>query len=188
MEDKTLVEELRHALELQEEWFHHAWTLLEDRSAYRLLLTVKGIGPKVAVGILSCVGPVENYNNGKQWVRLAGLDLRLRESGTSVHALPVISRQGKSVLRTWLYHAAMVAVRYDGPFRELYERRPRSSPGRGAKARALIASPTRWRASSLQGFATRPPMTRSKTKESKQPCNHLNPLLRRRSESRFGER
>ena len=55
----------------------------------------------------------------QQWVKLAGLDLRLRQSGTSVHAVPVISRQGKSFLRSWLYLAANVAVRYDGPFREL---------------------------------------------------------------------
>ncbi len=139
LEIKTLVDELRRALQLQEQWFHHALTLLEDRSAYRLLLTVKGIGPKVAVGILSSVGPVEHFNNGKQWVKLAGLDLRLRESGTSVHAMPVISREGKSVLRSWLYHASNIAVRYDGPFRDLYERRQRSSPGKGARARALVA-------------------------------------------------
>ena len=139
LEIQTLVKELRRAVELQEQWFQHALPLLEERPAYRLLRTIKGIGPKVAVGVLACVGQPENFKHGKQWVKLAGLDLRLRQSGTSVHAMPVISRQGKSVLRTWLYHAAFVAVRYDGPFRDLYERRQRSSPGPGAKTRALMA-------------------------------------------------
>ena len=33
----------------------------------------------------------------------------------------------------------MILVRFDGPFRELYERRTERSPGQGAKARALMA-------------------------------------------------
>ena len=93
----------------------------------------------MAVGILACVGQPENFVHGKQWVKLAGLDLRRRESGTSVHARPVISREGKSLLRTWLCHASYVAIRYEGPFRDLYERRQRNSPGEGAKQRALMA-------------------------------------------------
>ncbi len=69
----------------------------------------------------------------------AGLDLKLHESGDSVRKVPNISCQGKSLLRYWLYLAAVIVTRYEGPFRELYLRRQESSPGLGSKKRALIA-------------------------------------------------
>ena len=52
---------------------------------------------------------------------------------------PRISRQGQGLLRVWLYFAALNVIQHEGPFRDLYERRLESSPGRGAKARALMA-------------------------------------------------
>ena len=42
-------------------------------------------------------------------------------------------------MRSWLYQGALHVVRFEGPFQELYQRRQTSSPGRGAKKRALIA-------------------------------------------------
>ena len=138
-EIQTLVAEFRRALEDQEHWFQQALARLEHRPEYPLLLSIKGIGPKIAVGLLASLGNVRHFECGKQWVRLAGLDVQLFESGDSVHRTPRISRQGKSLLRTWLYHAAVILVRFDGPFRELYERRKASSPGKGAKSRALMA-------------------------------------------------
>ncbi len=53
--------------------------------------------------------------------------------------MPKFSRRGNAYLRSWLYLAALNAVRKPGPFRELYERRQAASPGRGAKKRALVA-------------------------------------------------
>ncbi len=106
---------------------------------FGLLLSVKGIAEKLAVGLLSSLGDPMRFENGKQWVSLAGLDLKLHESGQSVHKAPRISRQGRSLLRYWLYMAAVIVIRCEGPFRKLYQRRQKSSPGRGSKKRALIA-------------------------------------------------
>ncbi len=75
----------------------------------------------------------------KQWVSLAGLDLRLKESGVSLKKVPKISRQGNPLLRNWLYLGAINVVRFPGPFQELSYRRQEHSPGQGTKKRALVA-------------------------------------------------
>ncbi len=131
--------EFRHALEVQQRWFERAEELLASRPDYQLVRTIPGIGRKLSVGLLACLAPAVDFRYGKQWVKLAGLDLRLFRSGESTHKLPKISRHGLGLLRVWLYYAALNVIKYDGPFRELYERRLKSSPGRGAKPRALMA-------------------------------------------------
>ena len=101
-----------------------------------LLTSIRGIGDKVAVGLLASLGDPTRFAHGKQWVSLASLDLKLFESGDSIRRAPRISRQGKGLLRYWLYLAAVILVRYPGPFRDLYLRRqktllaaePRSAP------------------------------------------------------------
>jgi transposase len=139
VEIRFLVEELRQALETQERWFELALGWVEDHPHFALLTSIKGIGKKIATGLLASLGDPTRFDHGKQWVSLAGLDLKLHESGDSIHRPPRISRQGKGLLRYWLYLAAVILIRYPGPFRDLYLRRQKSSPGRGAKKRALIA-------------------------------------------------
>ncbi len=131
--------EFRHALEVQERWFGRAEELLAPRPDYQLVRTIPGIGRKLSVGLLACIGRPEDFRYGKQWVKLAGLDLRLFRSGESTHKVPRISRHGQGLLRVWLYYGALNVIKYAGPFRDLYERRQESSPGRGAKPRALMA-------------------------------------------------
>lgn len=138
-EIRLLVTEFQQALGKQQQWFEKARSRVEDRPEYRLALTIKGIGEKVAVGILSSTGRIEDFQWAKQWVSLAGLDLRLKESGESLKKAPKISRQGNPLLRNWLYLGAINVVRFPGPFQELSYRRQEHSPGQGTKKRALVA-------------------------------------------------
>ncbi len=73
--------------------------MVEEHEHFALLLSIKGIGKKLAVGLLSSLGDPKRFENCKQWVSLAGLDLKLHESGDSVRKAPKISRQGRSLLR-----------------------------------------------------------------------------------------
>jgi len=139
LEIQTQAGEFRHALEAQQRWFEMAEELLEPRPDYQFVRTIPGIGRKLAVGLLACVAQPVDFRCGKQWVKLAGLDIRFFKSGDSTHKQPRISRQGQGLLRVWLYFGALNVIKYEGPFRDLYERRLKSSPGRGAKARALMA-------------------------------------------------
>jgi transposase len=139
LEIRSLAEEHSQALQTQQQWFERARALVEDHDHFALLLSIKGIGEKIATGLLASLGDPARFENGKQWVSLAGLDLKLHESGESIRKTPKISRQGKGLLRYWLFLAAEISVRYPGPFRDLYLRRQKNSPGRGARKRALIA-------------------------------------------------
>ncbi len=75
---------------------------------YSFLLTIPGFGPDVSSKVLAAIGDPERFTNGKQVLKMAGLDLCASRSGkTSQSATPVISKHGKSDLRYALYQAAM---------------------------------------------------------------------------------
>lgn len=138
-EIRLLAGEFQHALAIQEQWFQEALAVVQGRRDFQLLLTVPGIAEKLAVGVLSSVGNPSDFEAGKQWVSLAGIDLRLCDSGESVHKVPKVSRRGRVLLRSWLWQASIQVTRYEGPFQDVYERRQARSPGRGSKGRARIA-------------------------------------------------
>jgi transposase len=102
-------------------------------------LQLPRIGKPTAAAILTAIGDIGEYRNGKQLVKLAGLDLRLFESGSSIRKLPQISHVGRASLRYWLYHYAMRLIAHEPHFKAYYQRRQRQSPGKGAGQRALIA-------------------------------------------------
>ena len=60
-------------------------TIVKDRRDYQLLLTIRGVGPVTAAGIISEFGSISNFSSSKQLIKLAGLDLCGSDSGTSVH-------------------------------------------------------------------------------------------------------
>jgi transposase len=77
---------------------------------YESLLSIPGFGPIVSAMVLAAIGNAFRFENRKQVLRLAGLDLSAERSGkNSDTAKPVISKQGKAALRYALVQAAMVA-------------------------------------------------------------------------------
>lgn len=80
---------------------------------YRHLLTAKGMGETSALSVLAelCVLPVDM--RGAQVSRHAGLDVRITQSGTSVHKQPRMSKAGNAYLRSALYMPALSASAHD---------------------------------------------------------------------------
>ncbi|MDD5154426.1 MAG: transposase [Desulfovibrionales bacterium] len=77
---------------------------------YNLLLTIPGFGPYISAVVLGAIGSPQRFENAKQVLRLAGLDLSANRSGEkSSSAIPVISKRGKADLRYALYQAALIA-------------------------------------------------------------------------------
>jgi transposase len=77
---------------------------------YTYLLSIPGFGPDVSAKVLGAIGNPYRFENAKQVLKMAGLDLCAKRSGkTSNTATPVISKQGKSDLRNALYQAALIA-------------------------------------------------------------------------------
>lgn len=135
----TLVGDLVDALTKQQLWLDKAIDLLAQRGDYQLLVQLPRIGKPTAAAILTAIGDIHAYQNGKQLVKLAGLDIRLFESGSSIRKLPKISHVGSAYLRYWLYHYALRLVAHEPHFSTYYQRRKQQSPGKGAGQRALMA-------------------------------------------------
>jgi len=84
---------------------------------YEFLLSIPGFGPDVSSKVLGAIGDPFRFQNGKQVLKMAGLDLSAERSGkTSQNAIPVISKKGKAGLRYALYQAALIASIRDRHF------------------------------------------------------------------------
>ena len=111
---------------------------------YEYLLSIPGFGPDVSSKVLGAVGDPFRFQNGKQVLKLAGLDLNAERSGKSSDlARPVISRKGKADLRYALYQAALIASIRDRHFIVYFTNQLRGrerEPGIKTKMRVKLAA------------------------------------------------
>lgn len=77
-----------------------------------LVDSITGVGWTTATAVLAEVD-FGAYASARQLVAQAGLNPRQRQSGTSVHGKPRLSKQGSSQLRKILYFPAVSAMRYN---------------------------------------------------------------------------
>ena len=88
---------------------------------YPYLLSIPGFGPDVSAKVLGAIGDPFRFQNRKQVLKLAGLDLSADRSGKTSHtATPVISKRGKADLRYALYQAAMIASNGNVAFQKYF--------------------------------------------------------------------
>jgi len=84
---------------------------------YEFLLSIPGFGPDVSAKVLGAIGDPFRFQNGRQVLKMAGLDLSAERSGKgSERVVPVISKKGKADLRYALYQAALIASIRDRHF------------------------------------------------------------------------
>ena len=84
--------------------------LCEQFPEYHYILTIPGFGPDVSAKVLGAVGDPYRFLNGRQVLKMGGLDLSADRSGKdSDRAIPEISKRGKADLRYALYQAALIA-------------------------------------------------------------------------------
>lgn len=135
---ETLLDCLNHELKTVERQAHDL--VRQDatlRPAYRLLLSIPGIGPKTALTLLAEYGPQLHHATPRQLTCYAGLDPILFESGSSVRKRPRVSKQGNWRLRRALYMAALVGVRFNPILKAFYDRKLQQGL---AKKSALVAA------------------------------------------------
>ncbi len=109
-EAKVMVEGLKQIREAIKETEDRIQELCEQFGEYPYLLTVPGFGPDVSAKVLGAIGEPDRFQNGKQVLKLGGLDLSADRSGKgSEKAIPEISKRGKADLRYALYQAALIA-------------------------------------------------------------------------------
>jgi transposase len=86
-----------------------------------LVDSIKGIGWTTATALLAEID-FGAYPSARQVAAQAGLTPRQRQSGTSVHGKPRLSKQGASQLRRILYFPAVSAMQHNPVVRDFAER------------------------------------------------------------------
>ena len=120
-EAKVMVEGLRQIREMIKEIDGKIQELCESFPEYRSLLSIPGFGPDVSAKVLGAIGDPDRFQNGKQVLKQAGLDLSANRSGKdSAKAIPQISKRGKADLRYALYQAAFIASTKNQDFMRYY--------------------------------------------------------------------
>jgi transposase len=92
---------------------HEADTKLEKICSplpeYPCLLSIPGFGPEISAMVMGTIGDPYRFENARQVLKTAGLDLSSNRSGKRIDTPYVISKRGKADLRYALYQAARVA-------------------------------------------------------------------------------
>jgi transposase len=99
--------------------FYEAHPPLHDER--KLLLTVSGIGKPTADHLL-CLIRHHGVTSARDAAAMVGVVPVHRESGTSVHSRPRISREGDKRVRTALFMPAFTAIKCNPQLREKYTR------------------------------------------------------------------
>jgi transposase len=125
-EARVMVEGLRQIREMIKETEGRIQELCEPFPEYQPLLSIPGFGPDLSAKVLGAIGDPDRFQNGKQVLKLAGLDLSADRSGKdSDKAIPEISKRGKADLRYALYQAALIASTRNQDFMRYYTRKLR---------------------------------------------------------------
>jgi len=79
--------------------------------AARLLLTIPGVGPKIATALVAAIGDIHAFKNGRELAAWLGLVPRQHSTGGKARMLG-ISKRGDVYLRMLLIHGARSVMRF----------------------------------------------------------------------------
>jgi transposase len=108
----------------------------ETKKVVERVKTIPGVGELTAVIVLAETNGFELIRNKSQLTGYAGLDVKEKQSGTSVKGKPRISKKGNRNLRKAVHLPALSAVKWDENFKNIYARLVSKH---GIKMKALVA-------------------------------------------------
>ena len=111
----------------------------QDREMQKLIIllcSITGVGLLTAATVLGETNGFDLIRNKKQLVSYAGLDVREKQSGTSVKGKPRISKKGNKYLRKAMHFPALTAIRRDERYKAIYAR---LISKHGIKMKAVVA-------------------------------------------------
>jgi len=85
----------------------------------KLILTIPGVGPVVAVHLLGRLGDPHQYPHPRQVVKMAGMNLTHNSSGHT-DGKRHLSKRGSALMRATVYQAALSVIRADPAMRAIY--------------------------------------------------------------------
>lgn len=87
-----------------------------------LICTIPGVGMLTAASVLGETNGFDLIRNKRQLTSYAGLDIKEKQSGTSVKGKPRISKRGNKHLRKAMHMPALAAIRHDQRFKAVFAR------------------------------------------------------------------
>ena len=108
----------------------------KTNSIVELLRSLPGVGSLTAAIIVAETNGFELIRNKRQLTSYAGLDVKEKQSGTSVKGKPKISKKGNRYLRKALHLPALAAIRHDERFKAIFMRLVNNH---GIKMKAAVA-------------------------------------------------
>ena len=94
----------------------------EIKRLVALICTLPGVGLLTAIIVLAETNGFELIRNKRQLVSYAGLDVKEKQSGTSVRGKPRISKKGNRFLRKAMHFPALCAIRHDEKYKAIFAR------------------------------------------------------------------
>lgn len=101
-----------------------------------LICTIPGVGSLTAATVLAETNGFELIRNKRQLASYAGLDIKEKQSGTSVRGKSKISKKGNKYLRKAMHMPALAAKRHDEHFKAVFVR---LISRHGIKMKAVVA-------------------------------------------------
>lgn len=108
----------------------------ETAALVKLFCSIPGVSTLTAAIVLGETNAFDLVRNKKQLTSYAGLDVKEKESGTSVKAKPRISKKGNRFLRKAMHMPALAAIRCDEQFKAFYAR---LAAKHGIRMKAVVA-------------------------------------------------
>jgi len=101
-----------------------------------IICSLPGVGLLTAATVLAETNGFDLVRNKRQLTSYAGLDVKEKQSGTSVKGKPRISKKGNKHLRKAMHLPALSAIRHDELFKALFERLVAKN---GIKMKGIVA-------------------------------------------------
>lgn len=111
--------------------------LFEILPESKSLLSIPGIGPVYAAGIIAEIGQIERFENEAKVAKYAGLYWKRKQSGNFESERTTITKTGNHYLRYYLIEAANSVMRNEPVYREYYLKKYHEVPKHQHK-RALV--------------------------------------------------
>jgi transposase len=112
----------KQVAEIKEEMTLLLKTEEEVSKSIEIICTIPGVGLLTAATVLAETNGFELIRNKRQLASYAGLDIREKQSGTSVKGKAKISKRGNKHLRKALYLPALAAIRHEDKFKAIFAR------------------------------------------------------------------
>jgi transposase len=95
---------------------------VQVEASINTICSLPGVGVLTAVTVIAETNGFELVRNKRQLVSYTGLDVKEKQSGTSIKGKPRISKKGNKHLRKAMHLPALTAIKHDERFKAIFAR------------------------------------------------------------------